>query len=375
MIYLSIVIIILLAVVIAMQFIIISKKTDTLDHDRIKEGFNSVAMDVLSKQRDLGSQELDKKKELIEQELTGKKQLIDQRLDMVNIELAKVRDAVQKFSSASGEKMEGVTGRLEHAAQVIIDLRNTTGRLNEILGSSQKRGEWGQRMAKDILNLAGLKEGLNYTEQESTEAGRPDFTFLLPEGLKVNMDCKFPLSNYMVYVQAASPAEKDSALKKFLSDARGRLKETGKRDYINPEAGTLDYAIMFISNEQVFNFINENDPAFIDDAMKIKVIVCSPFSLYAFISVIRQAAENFKMEKSAREILVQLGKFSKQWEEYKTQFTEMGEAIDKVKTAYDTLITTRTRMLEVPLKAVERLREEQNVGAGLGPPNDEAKTK
>lgn len=358
MVYLSIVIIILLAAVIGLQLFSMSKKPGSLDQDRIKDSFNTVAMDVLAKQRDMGSQELDRKKELIEQELNGKKQLIDQRLDMVNTELAKVRDAVAQFSSVSGEKMEGVNSRLDNAGKAIVDLRNTTSRLNEILGSSQKRGEWGQRMAKDILNLAGLKEGLNYTEQESTEAGRPDFTFLLPEGLKVNMDCKFPLSNYMIYVQAASSAEKDSAMKKFLSDARGRLKETGKRDYINPEDGTLDYAIMFISNEQVFNFINENDPAFIDDAMKIKVIVCSPFSLYAFVSVIRQAAENFKMEKSAREILVQLGKFSKQWEEYKTQFSEIGTAIDKVKTAYDTLTTTRARMLEVPLRAVERLREE-----------------
>ncbi len=361
MLYLSIAIIILLLAVIGLQLFSLSKKPESLDHDRIKEGFNSVAMDVLSKQRDLGSQELDKKRELIEQELNGKKQLIDQRLDMVNIELAKVRDAVQKFSSASGEKMEGVTGRLDHAASVIVDLRATTGRLSDMLGSNQKRGEWGQRMAKDILNLAGLKEGLNYTEQESTETGRPDFTFFLPEGLKVNMDCKFPLSNYMVYIQAASPAEKDAALKKFLSDTRGRLKEVSKRDYINPEGGTLDYAIMFISNEQVFNFINENDPAFIDDAMKIKVIVCSPFSLYAFVSVIRQAAENFKMEKSAREILVQLGKFTKQWEEYKTQITEIVTSIDKVKTAYDTLTTTRARMLEVPLRAVEKLKEEQGV--------------
>jgi DNA recombination protein RmuC len=368
MLYILIAVLILLLAVLIVLIMLITKKPETINQDRLKESFNSVALETLAKQRDMGSQELDKKKELIEKELTSKKELIDQRLDAMNSALTKVEDTVQKLMRLNGEKMDGVSGRLDTAAQVIGELRNTagnlsstTGRLNEILGSSQKRGEWGQRMAKDILNMAGLKEGLNYTEQESTEAGRPDFTFLLPGGLKVNMDCKFPLNNYMVYVQAASPAEKDLAMKKFLSDSRARLKETGKRDYINPEAGTLDYAVMFISNEQVFNFINENDQAFIDDAMKMKVIVCSPFSLYAFVSVIRQAAENFKMEKSAREILVQLGKFSKQWEEYKTQFAEIGAAIDKVKTAYDTLITTRTRMLEVPLKAVERLREEHGI--------------
>ena len=66
MIIFSISIIMLLAAVVIMQVIIINRKTEVLDQERIKDGFKSVAMDVLKSQRDMGSQELEKKKELIE---------------------------------------------------------------------------------------------------------------------------------------------------------------------------------------------------------------------------------------------------------------------------------------------------------------------
>jgi DNA recombination protein RmuC len=361
MLYVLIVLSAAMIAVIVIQMIMLNRKDDTLNKEDIRATFAGVAMDVLKQQKEMGGQELDRKKELIESELTSKKQLIDQRLDAMNQELGRVETALQSFSNKSGEKIEGVSGRLDNAAQVIKDLNVSTNRLNEMLGSSQKRGEWGQRMAKDILDLSGMREGVNYTQQQASESGRPDFTFILPNGLRVNMDCKFPLANYKVWLEAKSPAEKDIHLRKFISDARNRLKETAKRDYIDPDNGTLDYALMFISNEQVFNFINENDTSFVDDAMKMKVVVCSPFTLYAFVSVIRQAAENFRMEKASREILAQLGKFSKQWEDFKGQFDEVGKNIEAVRASYDKLVTTRARMLEVPVKAVERIREAEGI--------------
>ncbi|MCE5300522.1 MAG: DNA recombination protein RmuC [Spirochaetia bacterium] len=347
--------------ILVLIILLVIRKPKELDRTAIKDSFSAIALEALERQKQLGGAELDAKKQLIEKELNSKKELIDQRLEAMNRELGKVEESIKSFGRESSDKMQGVTTRLDNAAQVIKELNGSTARLNEILGSSQKRGEWGQRMAKDILDLAGLREGINYIQQESTETGRPDYTFVLPNGLKVNMDCKFPLSNYKTYIEAVSTGDKDRQMKLFLSDARARLKEVAKRDYIDPNAGTLDYAIMFISNEQVFNFINENDGTFIDDALKMKVVVCSPFTLYAFVSVMRQAAENFKMEKASREILAQLGKFAKQWEEFKTQFEEVGTAIDNTKRAYDKLLTTRGRMLEVPLKAVERIMENEGI--------------
>ena len=139
------------------------------------------------------------------------------------------------------------------------------------------------------------------------------------------------------------------------------IKQVTTRDYINPSENTIDYVIMFIPNEQVFSFINESDTTIMDEALKQKVILCSPFTLYAVLAVIRQAVENFNLEKTASEILKLLGEFSKQWNAYKEKFMLMGERLDAAKKEYDTLVTTRTNMLERPLKKIEDLRGQKAI--------------
>jgi DNA recombination protein RmuC len=139
------------------------------------------------------------------------------------------------------------------------------------------------------------------------------------------------------------------------------IKQVTTRDYINPSENTIDYVIIFIPNEQVYSFINESDTTIMDEALKQKVILCSPFTLYAVLAVVRQAVENFNLEKTASEILKLLGEFSKQWNAYKEKFRLMGERLDAAKKEYDNLITTRANMLERPLKKIEDLRGQKAI--------------
>ena len=98
-----------------------------------------------------------------------------------------------------------------------------------------------------------------------------------------------------------------------------------------------------------------------DEALKQKVILCSPFTLYAVLAVVRQAIENFNLEKTASEILKLLGEFSKQWNMYKEKFRLMGERLDAAKKEYDALATTRSNMLERPLKKIEEIRKQKAI--------------
>jgi len=116
---------------------------------------------------------------------------------------------------------------------------------------------------------------------------------------------------------------------------------------------------MFIPNEQVYSFIHEAEPSIMDEALKHKVILCSPFTLYAVLSVIRQAVENFNLERTASEMLRLFGEFTKQWNAYKERFKIMGERLDAAKREYEALLTTRSNMLEKPLRKIEELRREK----------------
>mgnify|MGYP001145623089 CR=1 FL=1 len=147
----------------------------------------------------------------------------------------------------------------------------------------------------------------------------------------------------------------------FLKDVKLHIKEVCRRDYINPANGTVDYVILFIPNEQVYSFINEEDRSLIDTALKQKVIVTSPYTLYAVLAVIRQAVDNFNLEKTAAEILSLMGSFNKQWEEFIRSLEKMGRRIDEAGKEFRHLTGPRRSKLEKPLTEIEGLRRQRNI--------------
>ena len=148
-------------------------------------------------------------------------------------------------------------------------LQETTVKLNNILGNVKLRGQWGERMAEDIIRYAGLIENVNYLKQNvNAAATKPDYTFLLPQGHCINMDVKFPLDNYLQMVNAAEGMQRDSYEKEFIKNVKDRIKEIQNRDYINPSENTLDFVLLFIPNEQVFGLIQEKMPDVMDFALK-----------------------------------------------------------------------------------------------------------
>ena len=334
---------------------------------KLSETFKALSLDALSKNSDeflkLAEKALEAKTSEGKKELESKKELIDQNIEAIGKTLAEVQKRIEDVGRTSGEKFSEVTTLIKKHEDVTSKLKETTERLSHALASPKKRGEWGERMAEDIIRLVGMVEGINYMKQKTLESssGRPDYTFFLPNNLKINMDVKFPVDNYMHYLNAEAEHDRKRFRDELLKNTKVMIKQVTTRDYINPSENTIDYVIMFIPNEQVFSFINESDTTIMDEALKQKVILCSPFTLYAVLAVIRQAVENFNLEKTASEILKLLGEFSKQWNAYKEKFMLMGERLDAAKKEYDTLITTRTNMLERPLKKIEDLRGQKAI--------------
>lgn len=329
---------------------------------QLKDSFGSLSMEALGKSTSeflkLANKSFVDQSKLSDQQLDGKKQLIDHTLKNMKDELSKVQEVIQKIEKDRNESFGQINSHLKQSVEQTRQLQGITNQLNTALSSSQIRGQWGERMAEDVLRLAGFIEGINYLKQKSlTEtASRPDFTFLLPKNLKVNMDVKFPLNNYLAFLQAESESDKANFKSQFLKDVRTRVKEVTTRDYINPSDNTVDYVIVFIPNEQVYSFINENDSSIMDDSLKSKVILSSPVTLYAILAIIRQAIDNFNLEKTASEILSLLGEFNKQWANFKDGMDKMGNRLDDAQKEFQKLLTTRTNQLERPLIKIESMR-------------------
>jgi DNA recombination protein RmuC len=343
------------------------QKNRAFIEEELKSKFATLSLDALSKnsaeflklaEEALKSQTIDGKKEL-----ESKKELIDQNLELITKTLSDVQKKIDEVGKGSSERFVEVSTLIKKHEELTSKLKDTTENLSHALASSKKRGEWGERMAEDIIRLTGMVEGVNYIKQKTLDssAGRPDYTFFMPNNLKINMDVKFPLDNYTHYLNAESEHDRKRYRDELLRNTKIMIKQLTTRDYINPTENTVDYVIMFIPNEQVYSFINETDITIMDEALKQKVILCSPFTLYAVLAVIRQAIENFNLERTASEILKLLSEFSKQWNAYKDKFRIMGERLDAAKKEYDLLITTRSNMLERPLKKIDEIRKQKAI--------------
>jgi DNA recombination protein RmuC len=102
-----------------------------------------------------------------------------------------------------------------------------------VLSSSQARGQWGERMAEDMLRAAGFVEGINYEKQDTISGGgRPDYTFLMPPDRVLYMDVKFPLDSYAKYVAATEATSREQLKREFMTAVRARVTELQKRDYV-----------------------------------------------------------------------------------------------------------------------------------------------
>jgi DNA recombination protein RmuC len=293
-------------------------------------------------------------------ELDGKKGLIDQQLASMTGELGKVSDLVRELEHDRHHAFGELTNELRRQHEGLNALSEHTHQLREALASSRVRGQWGERMAEDVLQLAGFLEGVNYRKQSTLAgAGRPDYTFLLPNGLLMHMDVKFPLDNYVRHLEADNDVERSRYREQFLRDVRDRIKELTTRGYLDAADETVDCLLLFIPNEQVYAFVQEHDRAAIDDAMRQKIVLCSPLTLYAVLSVVRQAVDNFRLERTSNEILGLLREFSLQWEKYTGQLDRVQQRFDGVAKEYATLMTTRHRALQRPLDKIDSLRLEE----------------
>lgn len=300
-----------------------------------------------------------------EKDLESKRQRIEQSLESLRGDMRKLEETLASFERDRTQKYGELREQLSQTAEFTRRLQETTQGLREALSSSKARGQWGERMAEDILRLAGLVEGVNYLKQRSLEieAGRPDYTFLLPRGLKLHMDVKFPLDNYLRYRESGQTAEASVYRDRFLRDVRARIREVTTRAYIHPAENTLDYALLFIPNEQVYAFIQEEDRSLLDDALKNHVVLCSPLTLYAVLLVIRQAVDSFKLEQKAAEILSALGIFEKQWEAFVHSLEKTHKRMEDVRKEFEHLLTTRRNLLERALRTLDDLRKEKSPAA------------
>jgi DNA recombination protein RmuC len=369
MVTLTVVLALVVVILAAALLLTLLRRRDQNIQNTVKTELQTIAQSALAQNSelflDLANERLARQSLAGANELDTKKQLIDQQLVVIGTSLERVNSFVQTAEKEREAKFSELGTQIKSMGQQTVALTASTGALREAMSSSRARGQWGERMAEDILKALGLNEGVNYNKQVTLEGigSRPDFVFLLPENRRMNMDVKFPLDNYLRYLDATADLERETFKNAFLKDARDRIKEITTREYIDPTGGTIDFVLLFIPSEAIYSFMHQQDAAMLDYGLQNRVVCCSPFTLFAVLAIVRQAVSNFALLKASEEIIGLFGRFNIEWLRYVKATDDLGRHIDMVKKDFDTLASTRKRALERPLTRIEDLRQRRGIDA------------
>lgn len=290
--------------------------------------------------------------------LEKSKSLIDRELTSMTAELGKVTDLMHTLERDREQKFGQIGELLEAQGKGLTALNATTESLGRTLSGPKSRGQWGERMAEDVLRHVGLKRGVNFVTQRRIDTGEiPDFTFLLPNDMQLHMDVKFPFDNLRRAMETESELEAKKCRDTFRRDVRDRVKELAERGYIEPTS-TVDCVLLFIPNDELYAFIQQDDSELVDSALRRKVVLCSPLTLFPVLAIVRQSVDNFRLERTSHEILERLSGFQTQWAKFSDQVEMVGKRIASAGKAFDELNGTRRRGMERELDRIEQLRTE-----------------
>ena len=273
--------------------------------------------------------------------LDDNQKLLDKTVKGLEKELKNSREEVGNLK----DQNSAIREQLANTAKITEGLQASTEGLKKVLSNNQLRGNWGEQVAEDLLLAAGFVEKVNYEKQTSSGEGRPDFTILLPDGSKLNVDAKFPFDNLIAYQEAKSPAQRKEAINNFRKDVKTKVDQATSKDYINPQNNTLDFVIMFIPNEMIFSFIYEKLPEINEYSNKRKVVLAGPFGFTAVLRLVLQAHKNFRYEKGLQQILGLISKFQVEYTKFGDSMDRLGKQLDTAQKTYMEVEGTRSRQL------------------------------
>lgn len=326
-----------------------------VDEEKTKNLVNQVFGEITNKVIAQTKGVLEADKEVILKDNENKRQVMEKLVGDLKKEIDERQEEIRLLEKDRNKKFGEITTAIQDHRKITEELKTSTEALSKVLSNNQARGQWGERIIEDILRSAGLIENIHFARQIplGTSTVKPDITLLLPNGRKVCIDVKFPYSEVQKMAVAESKVIKEEHLKNFTRDVRTKISEIESRGYIDVEQGTLDYAIMFVPNEMLFSFINQEFPDIVDEAMAKKVMIVSPFTFLIVARTVREAYANFMMEQNLRKIVSHIHEFSDEWSRFKGEFDKFDEVIGKMRDQYDKITSTRYKQMDLRIRRIE----------------------
>lgn len=280
-------------------------------HERLRGEFAELSASALRANRDdflkLAEQSFAQLHEKSSGDLAVRQQAIDSLVKPLRDSLEKVDAKITELEQRR-ERAYGDLGRqLESLASVQVRMNAETTKLSTALGSTRTAGTWGEVQLRRVVELAGMTEHCDFSEQQVFSDGdgtsRPDLVVSLPGNIKIVVDAKAPTDAYREASAEADPERRAAKLMEHAAKVRGHVEKLSRKDYwaklqdLSPE-----FVVLFLPGDSFLSAAIESDPAIMDRAIGQKVLLATPMTLVALLKAVAYGWRQEAVSKSAEEV-------------------------------------------------------------------------
>lgn len=238
------------------------------------------------------------------------------KLSQANLEarLKPVADTLEKFEkkvadadAARAREAGGMKVQLDQLMQATAKTQEEARRLSTALHrGAGVQGRWGEQILRNVLELAGMKEGRDFFEQVHVKTAegtqRPDALIRLPRGGVFVVDGKCSLTAYLEAQQAEDDARREEAYARHALSVKGHIQALAAKAYWDQFDEAPDFVVMFVPGDGILAAAVERQPDLYALAMDRRVILTTPSSLFALCMAVMYGWRVEQQSVNAREI-------------------------------------------------------------------------
>jgi DNA recombination protein RmuC len=320
---------------------------------RLRAAFDSLAGETLRSNSELflrlAREALGRDQAIAQSSLQERETAIAQLVEPLRAALEKTEAQVQALERDRRDAFSSLRTQIEALATGQSQLQRETRNLVTALRRPEVRGRWGELTLRRLVELAGMAEHCDFTEQLQVvgEEGalRPDLVVHMPESRDLVIDVKTPLDAYLEALEAVTEEARELALKRHAQQVETRIRQLASKAYWTQFERSPEFAVLFLPGDQFLGAALAERPDLLETALKQSVIIATPSTLIALLKAVaygwRQSAvaqNAATIRELGQELYRRLGNFT-------GHLGRMGQRLGAAVEAYNSAVGSLERQV------------------------------